>query len=112
MLSGDFHSSSTAEVRGDPYDLTGPVMATEFMAPAISSTFPTQLGALAPLVLGINPQILNFAPENGYMTCEVNEETWTTRLHLLADVTDSESTGSVAMEFTVLSGQAGISSSG
>ena len=110
VLSGDFHSSTAADVRSNPYDLDGPIMATEFMAPPISSTFPEQLRSLAPLVLGLNPQVRNFSPDNGYMTCEVTEEVWTTRLHLLADVADSDSAASVAMEFAVVAGQAGISS--
>ncbi len=108
VLSGDFHSSTAAEVRSDPFDLSGPIMATEFMAPAISSTFPEQLRAFAPLVLGLNPQIRNFSPDNGYMTCEVTEATWTTRLHTLNDVTDAATAVSVAMEFTVMAGQAGV----
>ncbi|MFT7474660.1 MAG: alkaline phosphatase D [Verrucomicrobiales bacterium] len=110
ILSGDFHAASAGDVRADPFDLNGPVLATEFMAPAISSTFPKTLRDLAPLVLAINPQIRHFSPENGFMTCEVTPSKWTTRLHLLADVANEASTLSPAATFTVDMGAAGVSS--
>lgn len=112
VLSGDFHSSSAADVRTDPFDLTLPIVATEFMAPAISSTFPESLRGLAPVVLAVNPQVRHFSPENGYMICHVSEELWTTELRLLADVTDEDTEVSTAMTFTVNSGTAGIATLG
>ena len=110
ILSGDFHSSTAADVRADPFDLGTPIMATEFMAPAISSTFPEALRGLAPLVLAVNPQVRNFSPENGYMTCEVTADSWTTRLHNLDDVTNEDSPATITATFTVSSGTAGIGS--
>ena len=108
ILSGDFHASSTADVRADPFALETPIVATEFMAPAISSLFPSGLTSIAPLVLGFNPQIVHFEPRNGFMTCEVTPETWTTTLHVLDDVTNENSELSVAGEFTVRAGTPGI----
>lgn len=110
VLSGDFHSSSAADVRSDPFDFDSPIVATEFMAPAISSTFPEALRSLAPLVLAVNPQVRHFSPENGYMTCEVTSDRWTTTLHSLDDVTEPATGSSVAATFTVESGTAGIAS--
>jgi alkaline phosphatase D len=110
VLSGDFHASSVGDVRADPFELDGPVLATEFMAPAISSAFPSVLRDLAPLMLGINPQIRHFASDNGFMTCEVTPSTWTTKLHLLTDATSESSTVAVAATFTVDAGTAGVSS--
>ena len=110
VLSGDFHSSSAGDVRSDPFDPSGAVMATEFMAPAISSTFPEALRGLAPLVLAVNPQVRNFSPENGFMTCEVQAETWTTRLHTLTDVMDENSPIAITATFTVDAGSAGVAS--
>ena len=110
VLSGDFHASTAADLRTNPFDSTGDIVATEFMAPAISSTFPASLRGLAPLVIGINPQVRNFSPENGYMTCEVTPQLWTTRLHVLENVTDESSGVVTAATFTVDAGRAGVSS--
>jgi alkaline phosphatase D len=107
-LTGDFHSSTVADLRADPYDSRGSIVATEFMAPAISSAFPNALRALAPLMLALNPQVHHFDPDNGYMTCEVTESTWTTRLHRLADVTAESSAIAEVARFTVNDGTPGI----
>ncbi len=39
VLTGDFHSAAVADLRADPFDLTLPVLGTEFMASSISSSF-------------------------------------------------------------------------
>lgn len=83
-------------------------MATEFMAPAISSLFPPQLRPLAPAVLALNPQVQHFDPDNGFMTCEVTAEAWTTQLHLLDDVASADSDIRTTMTFTVAAGQTEI----
>jgi len=108
VLSGDFHASTAADLRADPFDFDSQVIATEFMAPAISSAFPSQLRPLAPLVAQFNPQIRHFDPDNGYMTCEITADTWTTELHRLTDVTDEASSISVVARFSVRSGTPGI----
>lgn len=110
VLSGDFHASTSADLRADPYDTTTPVIATEFMAPAISSTFPDTLRDLAPLVLGINPQIRHFSPDNGYMICTVTQDTWTTELHLLSNPTANASGVALEASFIVNAGAPGIAS--
>ena len=107
VLSGDFHSSTVGDVRPDPFDPAGPIVATEFMAPAISSQFPAQLRELAPLALSINPQIRWFNPANGWMSCDVTEDTWTTEAVLLADVTDEATTALVEATITVVDGTPG-----
>lgn len=108
ILSGDFHSATAADVRADPFDLSGPIIATEFMAPAISSSFPELLRDLAPLVVGFNPQVRHFEPDNGFMTCEVTPTRWTTELHRLVDVTAEDSDIAVTARFTVRAGSPGI----
>lgn len=108
VLSGDFHSSTTADLRADPFDLETPIIGTEFMAPAISSTFPTQLRTLAPLVITFNPQVRHFDPDNGFMTCEVTSTSWTTRLHRLDDVTAEDSSIAEVARFTVAAGTPGL----
>jgi len=108
VLSGDFHSASVADVRIDPYDSTSPVVASEFMAPAISSTFSNSLRALAPLVVAVNPQIRFFDPDNGFMICELDESGLRTEILKLDDVTDEESNISAIASFTVRAGRPGI----
>ena len=110
VLSGDFHASTAADVRADPFDPTTAIVATEFMAPAISSAFPERLRSLAPLVLGINPHVRHFDPDNGYMTCSVTKDEWTTSLHILEDRTNEASPVTVTTSFTVIAGTAGIAS--
>lgn len=110
VLSGDFHSSTVADLRADPYDATLPVIAAEFMAPAISSAFPEQLRPLAPLLFAVNPQVRHFDPDNGFMTCEITSDRWTTETHILADVTDDNSPITVAARSTVEAGSPGIAS--
>ena len=109
VLSGDFHASSTAELRVDPFDLDLPVVGTEFMAPAISSIFPPNLTPLAPAVLGFNPQVTHFETRNGYMTCEVTLDSWTTTLYSLDDVTAESSPIAETAQFTVRAGVPGVS---
>ncbi|MGI9607306.1 MAG: alkaline phosphatase D family protein [Acidimicrobiales bacterium] len=108
VLTGDFHAASVGDVHTDPFDRSSPVVATEFMAPAISSTFPASLRPLAPLALAVNPQIRHFDPDNGFMTCVVDGATWTTELHILDDVTDEASGISVRASFAITNGTAGV----
>ena len=108
VLSGDFHAASAGDLRSDPFDFETPVIATEFMAPAISSSFPDNLRNLAPLVLGINPQVRHFSPENGYAICEVTSSNWTTEIFLLADRTSESSTVTLDATLRVNAGAPGI----
>jgi len=109
VLSGDFHSSTAADLRADPFILDEPIVGTELMAPAISSTFPPDLIDLAPLVLGFNPQVRHFEPRNGYMSCDVTADRWTTQLHILDDVTDESSALQTLATFVVQAGTPGLS---
>ena len=107
VLTGDFHAGTVADLRPDPYDLSAPVVGTEFMAPAISSRFPAALLGLAPLVIGLNPQVRHFEPANGFMVCEVDESTWSTRIFVV-DAADENSPSTAAGDFTVAAGTPGV----
>jgi len=108
VLTGDFHAATVAELRADPYDLSMPVVGTEFMAPAISSQFPQALVGLAPIVVALNSQVRHFEPQNGFMVCEVDENTWTTTLHVVADTADENSALATTARFTVTAGTPGL----
>lgn len=107
VLSGDFHASTIAALRPDPFDLNGPVVGTEFMAPAISSQFPEQLRSIAPLALLLNPQVVDFNPDNGYMTCTVTTDTWVTERFSLAAFRDQDSAVLPTGTFTITAGSPG-----
>ncbi len=109
VLTGDFHAASVGELRPDPFDLDAAIVATEFMAPAISSQFPDQLRTLAPFVLALNPQVRHFDPANGYMVCEVSAQEWRTTLLTLDDATIESSPIAVSGTFTVARGTPGLS---
>ena len=111
VLTGDFHAATVADLRADPFDMSLPVVGTEFMAPAISSQFPQALVGLAPIVVGLNTQIQHFEPRNGFMTCSVDETTWTTRIHTVLDPTDEMSQTQVTGMFRVRAGNPGIAES-
>lgn len=111
VLTGDFHAATVAELRTDPFDMSLPVVGTEFMAPAISSQFPQQLLGLAPLVLAINTHVQHFEPRNGFMTCSVTETTWETRLHTVLDSTEEMSDAQLTGQFRVRAGNPGLSES-
>ena len=111
VLTGDFHAATVADLRADPFDMSLPVVGTEFMAPAISSQFPQQLLGLAPLVVALNTQIQHFEPRNGFMTCSVDETTWETTLHTVLDATDEMSETQVTGQFRVSAGNPGLAES-
>lgn len=111
VLTGDFHAATVADLRADPFDMSLPVLGTEFMAPAISSQFPPQLVGLVPIVLALNTQVQHFEPRNGFMTCRVNETTWETRLHTVVDSTDEMSESQVTGQFRVRAGSPGLAES-
>lgn len=109
VLTGDFHAATVAELRTDPFDMSLPVIGTEFMAPAISSRFPEQLVGLAPLVVALNTQVQHFEPRNGFMICAVDENTWSTSLHSVVDTADEMSAVEVTAMFAVNTGRPSIS---
>lgn len=111
VLTGDFHAATVADLRADPFDMSLPIVGTEFMAPATSSQFPQQLLGLAPIVLALNTQIQHFEARNGFMTCSVNETTWETTLHTVVDPTDEMSDAQITGQFRLRSGNPGLAES-
>jgi alkaline phosphatase D len=79
VLSGDTHSSWVADLRADFSDPASPVVASEFVGPAISSQFPP---ALVPAVLAAMAHPRNAHVKffdgifRGYARCEVTPERW------------------------------------
>lgn len=108
ILSGDLHAGMALDVRPDPYDPAGPVVAAELMAPAISSPFPASAARLAGLAAGLNPQIAHFDPANGYLVVTLTPEWLTAEFRTLADVTDADSPIATTATFTVARDRPGL----
>lgn len=109
VLSGDFHTATVGELRVDPFDLTLPVVATEFMAPAISSRGFDVPDVLLAVLQANNPQIKHFDGRNGFVLCEVTEADLTARYFAVADTTDPASDVSEIASFRIDHGTPGIS---
>lgn len=107
VISGDFHASTVAALRADPFDQTAPILGTEFMAPAVSSQFPVQLRDLVPLALAVNPHVADFSYANGLMICTVTPERWVTERVDVTDHLDETSTVAPTARYMVEAGVPG-----
>jgi len=96
VLTGDYHASFVADLRPDPFDLNGDVVATEFVAPAISSSpFSTDFTAT-------NPHVRYFDSQRGYVLCTVERDQWTTEFrYVTPDVQDPAATVTAGPTFVV-----------
>lgn len=107
VLTGDFHCGTVGDVRADPYDLTGPIVASEFMASSISSSFPQAAADAAALVLAGNPQIKFFDARKGWTKISVDAETVTAEYRAVLDPLDPASPSETIGTFTVKAGVPG-----
>ncbi len=92
IVSGDLHTSLVANFSADPLDPTAPAVATEIMAPAISSAFPAQFAPLAPFLPLVNPQLRQVEVANGWLelTLSVGQGP-AAAFHFVNDVSDPNS---------------------
>jgi alkaline phosphatase D len=98
VLSGDYHASFVSDVRADPFDLSLPVVATEFLVTSISTfNFPTDYR-------GQNPQVRYFEPTSGYAVCDVTPGEWRTDFKYVSDVNDPDASVSTGATFLVADG--------
>jgi alkaline phosphatase D len=99
VLTGDYHASFVADLRRDPFDTDGRVVATEFVGPAISSIpFATDFREQ-------NPHVRYFEPRNGYATCTVERDQWTTEFRYVTDVRDPQAAVEPGAAFVVERGR-------
>ena len=99
VLSGDVHSSWVADLRVDFDDDESPLVATEFVAPGVSSDIPARLRQAAPLVATLSPHIAwSEVTKRGWVLHELDGDTWRAAYRLVDDV--SVPNGSVAEETT------------
>ncbi len=107
VLTGDFHSGAVADVRLDPFDPAGAAVATEFMAPSISSGFFDGAEDLAGAALAANTQVKFFTARNGYTLCTVTADTWTSEYRAVADRGDPDSPVETISTWEVTAGTPG-----
>lgn len=104
VVSGDLHTSLVLDMKADPLDEPETTAAPEFMAPAISSAFPADYAALAPLLSLFNPQMKHLDLSNGWLMIEVSEASVIAEFHLVADVSSPDSAVSIGPRFIVSRG--------
>ncbi len=111
VLTGDFHSAAVADLRADPFDITLPVVGSEFMASSISSSFFDDDEAVEALVTGAlaaNPQLKWFDAQRGYTVCEVTPERWEATFRAVADQFDVASPVSTISSWEIAAGIPGV----
>ncbi len=112
VLTGDFHSAAVGDLRIDPFDPSGPVVGTEFMASAVSSQFFDGAVELATAALAANPQVKFFSGRNGYCLCEVTPQSWNTQFRAVVDVIDPDSAVETIAAWQVSAGTPGATAVG
>jgi hypothetical protein len=86
------------DVHERPFEPDSPLVATELMAPAISSPlFPAD-------VTGRSPQVRRQLNGHGYLTVEVNRASVLAHFHVLDDVGDAASPISTKLTCTITAG--------
>jgi alkaline phosphatase D len=98
VLTGDYHQGMVLEVRERPFDQSSPLVATEFMAPPVSSVL---FGAD---VSARTPQLRQQFDDHGYLTVEIEPERLTARFRILADVADPATAVSTGATWQVTPG--------
>ena len=111
VLTGDFHSAAVADLRSDPFDLTLPIVGSEFMASSISSSFfgdDEVIKGLVEAALAGNPQLKWFDTQRGYTVCDVTPERWHATFRAVADQFDEASPVETITEWEVIAGTPGV----
>ncbi|MFT7599036.1 MAG: alkaline phosphatase D [Acidimicrobiales bacterium] len=103
-LSGDLHSSAALTVSADPADRSLPVVATEFMAPAISSEFPPDVAPFVPFIPLANAHIEHIDTKNGWLMLDIEPHRVTATFRHVIDVGDPNSAIASFPRYEVLAG--------
>jgi alkaline phosphatase D len=85
VLTGDYHAGMVLDVQRQPFETESAVVATEFMAPPISSVlFPADVSART-------PQLRQQINAHGYLTVALEPDRLTATFRVLDDVTNADS---------------------
>ncbi|MFI8681133.1 alkaline phosphatase D family protein [Brevundimonas diminuta] len=106
VLSGDYHSFWTNDVKLDSRDPSSVTVATEFVGTSVTSTGPSYDGLMA--VMPNNPQVKFFdSRPRGYMSIDVRPDRMDTRYQVISDVRDPKASLSTLKSWTVETGRPG-----
>ncbi len=108
IVSGDLHAAAVFEFSPDRRDVDSPTVATEFMAPPISSAFPTRYAAAAPLLPALNSHMKRFDLFNGWLSLAFTAVDVTAEFRRVADVSRPDSDVSAERRYRVELGDPGI----
>ncbi len=103
-VSGDLHVGAALEVRADPADRSLPIVATEFIAPAISSSFLERYEPYLPLIPLANAHIDYIEAANGWLLLELTPDKATAEFRYVPDVTLPDQTSFSGARYEILSG--------
>ena len=84
VISGDYHQGMVLDVNETPFDTDSPLVATEFMAPPISSVL------FSDDVSERTPQLRQQLDGHGYLVVDVTPESVLAEFRMLDDVTDPD----------------------
>lgn len=106
VLSGDYHSFWTNDVKLDSRDPGSPTVATEFVGTSITSTGPSHEALSA--VMPDNPQVKFFdSRSRGYMTLDITAAGIDARYQAISDVRDPKASVATLRRWAVENGKAG-----
>ena len=106
VLSGDYHSFWTNDVKRDASNPASETVATEFVGTSITSGGPPHDALMQ--VMPDNPQIKYFeGRRRGYMSLDITAKQMTTRFRAISDVRDPAASVATLASWAVESGRAG-----
>jgi alkaline phosphatase D len=105
VLTGDIHAAGAGWLPSDLVQLTGPALATEWVATGISSTFPASLAQLAKDIIEALPHVDFFDPfGRGYVSHTVSRDEWRADFRVVSTTAQPTATVSTAASFVVEDG--------
>jgi len=91
ILSGDLHMGMMLDFSADPANREAAVVATELMAPAISSAFPADLAPFAPFLPLLNPHLRHIDVANGWLKLTLEATGATAEFRTVVDIANPAS---------------------
>lgn len=108
VLTGDIHSSWIWDLPATYTDPLSPTIATEFVGTSISSGFPPEFNALAPIAARLNRGFRFFeGAHRGYVRCTLDAARWTSDYRVVSTILQPTATISTLASFFVDTGRPG-----
>lgn len=109
VLSGDVHSSWASDLLADFDDRDSDAVGVEFVAPGVSSSIPSSLRNVGPLIELSSPHIAwSQTTKRGWVLHTVGADEWRTEYRLVDDPTRADSAVPTAKRFSVRAGNRSI----